>query len=379
MTSQPSKIYLSSPHMGGQEQAFVNQAFETNWIAPLGPNVDGFEKELGQAVGSSHVAALSSGTHGLHLSLILAGIGQGDEVIVSDLTFVASVNPILYQKATPVFIDSETTSWNIDPAALESFLAERAKVNRIPKAIMVVHLYGQSADMDPIMALCQKYGVMVIEDAAEALGSTYKGKTPGTFGRMGVYSFNGNKIITTSGGGALVSEDESLIQHARKLATQAREPAPHYQHTEVGFNYRMSNICAGIGRGQLQVLNERVAQRRAVFAHYVEHLGHLPGLSFAPEAPWGKHTRWLSCLTIDPKQAGIDREHVRLALMAQNIETRPLWKPMHMQPLMSEFECIGGEVGNALFEDGLCLPSGSNMTEDQLKRVVDGMLACWPD
>lgn len=369
------RIYLSSPHLSGLEQGFVNEAFETNWVAPLGPNVDGFELELAEATGSGHVAALSSGTHALHLALILAGVGAGDEVLVSDLTFIASVNPILYQNATPVFIDSEAESWNMSPQLLEEALKARAAAGKLPKAVMLVHLYGQSADVDPIKALCDEYGVTLIEDAAEALGATYKGKTPGTFGKMGVYSFNGNKIITTSGGGALVSDDEALIAHSRKLATQARDVAPHYQHSELGFNYRLSNICAGVGRGQLRVLSERVAARRAIFDAYVEAFKGIEGLVMQPEAPWGTHTRWLSCLTVDPQVAGFDREHLRLGLEAANIEARPLWKPMHMQPLFEGCERVGGQVGASLFEQGLCLPSGSNMTQDQLDRVIERVLA----
>lgn len=368
------RIYLSSPHLSGLEQGFVNEAFETNWVAPLGPNVDGFELELAEATGSGHVAALSSGTHALHLALILAGVGAGDEVLVSDLTFIASVNPILYQNATPVFIDSEAESWNMSPQLLEEALKARAAAGKLPKAVMLVHLYGQSADVDPIKALCDEYGVTLIEDAAEALGATYKGKTPGTFGKMGVYSFNGNKIITTSGGGALVSDDEALIKHARKLATQARDPAPHYQHSEVGFNYRLSNIAAGIGRGQLRVLEERVAQRRAVFEAYVQAFSALPGVTLQPEADWGRHTRWLSCLTIDPQRAGYDREYLRQGLEAVNIEARPIWKPMHMQPLFEGCQVYGGALGRQIFEQGLCLPSGSNMSQAQIERVIETTL-----
>ena len=377
--TQPPRIYLSSPHMSGLELPYIQEAFDTNWIAPLGPHVDGFERELAERVGGAHAAALSSGTHALHLALILAGVGPGDEVFVSDLTFVASVNPILYQGARPVFIDSERASWNMDPALLARALQERAAAKRLPRAVMLVHLYGQSADVDPIKDACDAYGVTLIEDAAEALGTTYKGRSPGTFGRMGVYSFNGNKIITTSGGGMLVSQDEALIQHARKLATQARDPAPHYEHSEVGFNYRMSNITAGIGRGQLQVLQERVAARRAIFEAYVRELGDLPGLSFQPEAAWGLHTRWLSCVMIDPAQAGLDREQLRVGLEQVNIEARPVWKPMHMQPLFASHELIGQErVSASIFEVGLCLPSGSNMTPEQLDRVISRVRELWP-
>lgn len=369
------RVYLSSPHLGEWEQRYVAQAFETNWVAPLGPNVDGFERELCEHVGCKHAAAVSSGTAALHLALILAGVGAGDEVMVSSLTFVASVNPIVYQGARPVFIDSEAGSWNVDPGLVVEALEERARRGALPKALMLVHLYGQSADVDPILQACERHGVALIEDAAEALGATYKGRSPGTFGRMGVFSFNGNKIITTSGGGMLVSDDEALIQHARKLATQARDPAPHYEHTELGFNYRMSNICAGIGRGQLKVLEDRVAARRRVFERYERGLGGVPGLSFAKEQPWGRHTRWLTCLTVDPEAFGVDREAIRLRLDADNIEARPVWKPMHMQPLFAGCERIGGEVAERLFERGLCLPSGSNMEDADQDRVIEHILA----
>lgn len=366
------RIYLSSPHIGSRELEFVDEAFDTNWIAPLGPHVDAFEREFAARVQSRFAAALSSGTAALHLALILAGVGPEDEVIVSSLTFVASVNPILYVGATPVFIDSERESWNLDPQLLGEFLEHRARVNRIPKALIVVHLYGQSANMDPIIELCERYGVVIIEDAAEALGSTYKKRSPGTFGRSGIFSFNGNKIITTSGGGMLVSDDEELIKAARKLATQARDAAPHYQHSLVGYNYRLSNVLAAIGRGQLSVLSDRVAARRANFEYYRSQLGDLPGLAFQPEAEWGMHTRWLTCLTIDPR-SGVDRESIRTHLESLNIEARPVWKPMHLQPLFCGYEVVGGAIAEALFEDGLCIPSGSNLTDDEKLRVVEAI------
>ena len=378
MTQEP-RIYLSSPHIGEQERAFVKEAFDTNWVAPLGPNVDGFEAEFCELVGSKHAAALSSGTAALHLSMILENIGQGDEVIVSSLTFVASVNPAVYEGAKPIFIDSERTSWNMDPELLVEVLEAKAKQNKLPKAVILVHLYGQAADIDPIKEACDRFGVTLIEDAAEALGATYKGKAPGSFGRCGIFSFNGNKIITTSGGGMLVSDDKEFIDHSRKLATQARDPAPHYQHTEVGYNYRLSNICAGIGRGQLRVLEDRVNARRANFDYHVEHLSDLPGITFAPEAPWGRHTRWLTCVTIDPEAFGTDRETLRQQLETRNIECRPVWKPMHMQPLFSECEMYGGEVAEELFTYGLCLPSGSNMDDAQRERVVDAIRHFCPE
>jgi dTDP-4-amino-4,6-dideoxygalactose transaminase len=360
------RIYLSPPHLSGEEQQYVQAAFETNWIAPLGPNVAAFEREFAEVVGSRSALALSSGTAALHLALLLAGVKNGDEVLVSTLTFAASAFAVVYLGARPVFIDSEGASWNMDPDLLAETLARKAKAGRLPKAVVLVHLYGQSANLEPIRAACHRYGVALIEDAAEALGATYGDHAPGTLGMCGIYSFNGNKIITTSGGGMLVSDDEDFIAHARKLATQAREPAPHYEHTEIGYNYRMSNVLAGIGRGQLQVLADRVQARRRNFEHYQRTLGDLPGLAFMPEAPWGMHTRWLTCLTLDPEEFGADRETVRLALEAQNIEARPVWKPMHLQPVFADCECVGGDVAADLFSRGLCLPSGSALSVAEL-------------
>ncbi len=356
--------------MSGQEQQFVQDVFASNWIAPLGPQVDAFEKEFCDVVGVRHALALSSGTAALHLSLILSGVSQDDEVIVSTLTFSASVNPIIYQGAKPVFIDSERASWNMNPTLFAETVKRKVAQGKPPKAVILVHLYGQSADIDPILEVCNEYGIALIEDAAEALGATYKGRSPGTLGKAGIFSFNGNKIITTSGGGMLVSDDGDFITHARKLSTQAREPAPHYEHAEIGYNYRMSNVLAGIGRGQLQVLEERVQARRRNFDYYVEMLADLPGIQFMPEAPWGRHTRWLTTLTIDSERFGADREDVRLAFEAQNIEARPVWKPMHLQPVFAQYECIGGETSATLFANGLCLPSGSNLTETDLVRIV---------
>ena len=370
------RIYLSSPHMSGSEMDFVAQAFESNWIAPLGPNVDAFEQEFCEATGSPHAAALSSGTAALHLALLLAGVSTGDEVLVSTFTFAASVKPIRYLGGIPTFIDSEPYSWNMDPALLAQALEDRARRGKLPKAVVVVHLYGQSADLDPILEACARWDVPVIEDAAEALGATYQGRTPGTFGMMGIYSFNGNKIITASAGGMLVSPDEALITRARKLATQARDPAPHYQHSEVGYNYRLSNVLAGIGRGQLQVLEDRVQARRANFEFYRDALGSLPGVEFMPEADYGRHTRWLTTLTLDAEAFGASREDVRLALERENIESRPLWKPMHLQPVFKGFRSIGGEVATDLFRRGLCLPSGSNLAEEELEQVVSVFRSC---
>lgn len=364
------RVYLSSPHMGGMEQQFVAEAFATNWVAPVGPHVEGFEREFCELTGARHAAAVSSGTAALHLALQLVGVGRDDEVLVSTLTFSASANPVRYLGAKPTFVDCERSSWNMDPALLDETLGRRARSGRLPKAVVVVHLYGQSADLDPIVASCERYGVPLIEDAAEALGTTYKGRAPGTFGRAGIFSFNGNKIITTSGGGMLVSADKLLVDHAVKLATQARDPAPHYEHSEVGYNYRLSNVLAGIGRGQLRVLEDRVNARRRNFEYYARELGRLPGISFMPEAPWGLHTRWLTTLTIDPQAFGADREEVRIALERENIEARPVWKPMHLQPVFEGCPSVGGAVAEELFALGLCLPSGSNLAEEDLARVV---------
>jgi dTDP-4-amino-4,6-dideoxygalactose transaminase len=376
-TNQLSRIYLSSPHIGKLEEKYVHEAFETNWIAPLGPHVEGFERELCAVVGAKHGAALSSGTAAIHLALMLAGVERDDDVIVSSFTFSASVNPIRYVGANPVFIDSERRSWNMDADILGEALADRAKKGRLPKVVLLVHLYGQSADVDAIKAECDRFDVPLVEDAAEALGSDYKGKAPGTFGVIGTYSFNGNKIITTAGGGMLVSDDPEIVQHARKLSTQARDPAPHYEHTEIGYNYRLSNVLAGIGRGQLVVLEDRVKARRGNFEYYKNALGDLPGLEFMPEAPYGRHTRWLICITIDPKEAGTDVEKIRLALDAKNIEARPLWKPMHMQPVFASCDSYGGSVSEDLFTHGLCIPSGSNLSTADLDRVIEVVRAEW--
>jgi dTDP-4-amino-4,6-dideoxygalactose transaminase len=367
-------ILLSTPHMGEHEYKFVTEAFETNWIAPIGPHVDAFEREFCQTVGSSNAAAVTSGTAALHLALKLVGVGVGDEVFCSSLTFSASANPIAYLGAKPVFIDSDRTSWNMDPDLLVAALAQKAKLGKLPKAVILVHLYGQSADIDPILKACEQYGVPMIEDAAEALGALYKGKSPGTFGKIGIFSFNGNKIITTSGGGMLVSEDPAITSKARFLATQARDSAPHYQHSEIGYNYRLSNVLAGIGRGQLMVLKDRVNSRRHNCEVYEQALGQIPGIEFMPEAEWSYATRWLTCLTIDPVAFGADREQVRLALADAQIEARPVWKPLHMQPIFQDCECFGGEVSEDLFKRGLCLPSGSNLTDAELNRVIETIL-----
>ena len=364
------RILLSTPHIGEQERKFVQEAFDTNWVAPVGPNIDCFEQEFSQVVGSDYAAALSSGTAALHLALKLVGVGAGDEVFCSTFTFIASASPITYLGAKPVFIDSDRTSWNMDPNLLESALAKRDKLGKLPKAVVLVHLYGQSADLEAITQICDRYNIPLVEDAAEALGATYKNTSPGTWGKAGIFSFNGNKIITTSGGGMLISDDSELIQKAKFLATQARDPEPHYEHTEIGFNYRLSNISAGIGRGQLTVLKDRVAARRRNFAVYQQNLQDLPGIKFMPEPDYGVSTHWLSCLTIDPKLGNIDREKVRLALLEKQIETRPVWKPMHLQPIFTGCECINNRVSEELFTQGLCLPSGSNLSQEDLDRVI---------
>ena len=364
------QILLSTPHIGDLEQKFVREAFDTNWVAPIGPNVNAFEREFSSIVGSQYSAALSSGTAALHLALKLVGVGPGDEVFCSTFTFIASASPITYLGATPVFIDSDRSSWNMDPNLLAEALAQKDKLGKLPKAVVLVHLYGQCADIEPILKLCDRYSIPLIEDAAEALGATYKNTSPGIWGRAGIFSFNGNKIITTSGGGMLVSDDEELIKQARFLATQARDPEPHYEHTQVGFNYRLSNICAGIGRGQLAVLKDRVAARCQNFETYKSALKDLPGIEFMPEPDYGKSTNWLSCVTFDSERSSIDREKIRLALAEQNIETRPLWKPMHLQPVFSNCECFNSGVSEELFQKGLCLPSGSNLTEEDLNRVI---------
>ena len=368
--NQNTRIYLSPPHMSGREQQYVMDAFESNWVAPAGPHITAFEEEICDFTGAPYAVALSSGTAALHLALLSAGVGPGDEVLVSTLTFSASANPVRYLGAVPTFIDSERHSWNMDPTLLAETLQARARAGRLPKAVVLVHLYGQTANLDPILQLCRHYQVPLIEDAAEALGATYKGQHAGAFGLAGIFSFNGNKIITSSGGGMLITADEKLAAHARKLSTQARDPAPHYQHSEIGYNYRMSNILAAIGRGQLELLPERILARRRIFNYYQQALSDLPGIQFMPEASWGRSTHWLTVITIDPETFGADRETVRLALEEQNIESRPVWKPMHLQPVFAECNHVGGAVAEELFERGLCLPSGSAMTERDLQRVT---------
>lgn len=363
--------------MGGQELDFVHQAFAANYIAPVGPQLDAFEQEFANTVGAKYAAAVASGTAALHLLLRYVGVGPADVVFCSTFTFVGSTNPILYQGATPVFIDSDFSSWNMDPVLLASELEQRAAQGCLPKSVVLVHLYGQPADIAPIKAACDKHGVILIEDAAEALGAQYKGKTPGTFGLAGFYSFNGNKIITTSGGGMIVSNDEALIHKVKFWATQARDNAAHYQHTEMGYNYRMSNVLAAIGRGQLRVLDERVQRKREIFAYYREQLGDLPGVRFMPEPDFARSSRWLTCLTIAPAQAGTNRDTVIQELEKHNIESRPTWKPMHLQPLYKGCEVAGGQVAEEIFHTGLCLPSGTSMNDKDLEQIVRIVRGCW--
>lgn len=370
------QILLSTPHMGESERDFVEEAFRTNWIAPLGPNVDAFETELAEKVGAKHAVALSSGTAAIHLALVLLDVGLGDTVFCSTLTFAASVNPIVYQGALPVLIDSEPESWNMSPAALGRALEASHKKGRLPKAVIVVNLYGQSADMDPIAALCDLYGVPLVEDAAESLGARYKGKSSGTFGRLGIYSFNGNKIITTSGGGMLVTDEKAFAERARFLATQARDPAPHYQHSTIGYNYRMSNILAGVGRGQLKVLDQRVEARRAIYRRYLEAFANEDWIQLMPEPEWSFSTHWISAARIvsDARMTGSALvQHVS----DEFIEARPIWKPMHLQPVFAHvpyFPHGNSSVSDEIFERGICLPSGSNLSMEKVDRVAETIL-----
>lgn len=369
------KIWLSSPHMGGTEQKYVQEAFDTNWVAPLGPNVTGFEQDIAAYLKEGNVAALSSGTAALHVALIMLGVQPGDEVICQSMTFSASANPIAYQFATPVFVDSEKDTWNMCPVLLEEAIKDRLANGKKPKAIIPVHLYGMPAKMDEILAVAQKYDIPVVEDAAEALGSSLDGKMCGTFGDMAILSFNGNKIITTSGGGALVAKDADYKKKAIFLSTQARDAAPHYQHSHIGFNYRMSNIVAGIGRGQMEVLQDRVDKRRSVFDTYKSALQHIEGISLLEEPEGMYSNRWLTTILVDSSiTKGISRETIRLELEANNIESRPLWKPMHQQPVFANATYYGAGVADKLFENGLCLPSGSNMSEAELNRVLSIIL-----
>jgi dTDP-4-amino-4,6-dideoxygalactose transaminase len=371
-----SKIWLSSPHMGGKEEVYVKDAFDTNWIAPLGPHVDGFEKDLCNFTGVNYAAVLSSGTAAIHLALILLDVKAGDEVICQSFTFSASANPIVYQGAVPIFVDSERDTWNMCPKHLRRAIEDRVLKGRKPKAIIPVHLYGMPAKMDEIIGIANEFNIPIIEDAAEALGSSINGKPCGGFGQMGILSFNGNKIITTSGGGALISNDEICIKQARFLATQSRDAAPHYQHSHIGYNYRMSNVCAAIGRGQMEVLAERVTQRKANYDFYLNALKGFAGISFLPEPQGFFSNRWLTCILVDPTLTsnGITREDVRKALEKENIESRPLWKPMHLQPVFAGASFYGDGTSEELFLHGLCLPSGSNLSQIDLDRVLAAII-----
>jgi pyridoxal phosphate-dependent aminotransferase EpsN len=362
--------------MGPDERALLLDAFDSNWVAPLGPHVDAFEREFAAWTHVPHACALASGTGGLHLALVMLGVSHGDEVITSTLTFAATANAITYAGATPVFVDCERKSWNMDPELLAEELERRAKCGKLPKAVIVVDLYGQCADYAKIVPICARYDVPIVEDAAEALGATCDGKSAGAFGRMAVFSFNGNKIITTGGGGMLVSHDKTFTERARFLATQARDPAPHYQHSHIGYNYRLSNLLAAVGRGQLRVLAERVEQRRANKAFYQHAFAELPGFTFHPEAPWGRSTAWLTVAQIDPAAFGATREDVRTALLAKDIEARPVWKPMHMQPVFQHAPAVGGKVSEELFDRGICLPSGSALTAAEREEVAEVVGGC---
>lgn len=373
--SNRDRIYLSSPHMGGLEQQYIAEAFETNWIAPLGKNVDAFETEMASYLGCGGAVALSSGTAAIHLSLILLGVERDDIVFCSSLTFVASANPILYQGAVPVFIDSEPDSWNMSPEALERAFKTYADKGKKPKAVVIVNLYGQSADYDRLREICDNYEVPIVEDAAESLGATYGKQMSGTLGKLGILSFNGNKIITTSGGGMLVSDDLEALNRARHYATQARDKAIYYQHSAIGFNYRLSNILAGIGRGQLKVLEDRISQKRNIFGFYHKMLSELDGVTFMPEKDFGKSTRWLTAMLIDSMKVGLEAQELVRYLEKFNVESRPVWKPLHLQPLFKEADYftheVGRDISQELFLNGICLPSDTNMTQQNHEFVVE--------
>jgi len=369
--TQADWIYLSPPHMSSRERKLLLDAFDSNWIAPLGPHVDAFEREFAAKLGVRHAVALSSGTAALHLALLVSGVKPGDSVVTSTLTFAATVNAIRYVGAEPILIDSERATWNMDPRLLEVELQQGAARGRLPKAVLVVDVCGQCADWGPIREICGKYSVCMIEDAAESLGATYNDRPAGTLADIGCFSFNGNKIITTSGGGMLVTENAAWAAAARHLATQARDPAPHYQHSQVGYNYRLSNLLAAVGRGQLEVLEDRVSRRRANFEFYRCALQDLPGIAFMPEASFGRTTRWLTCLLVDEDVHGVTPSEICARMAAQRIEARPIWKPMHRQPVFATHRVRGGRVSDEIFRSGLCLPSGSSLGEDDRRRVVE--------
>jgi dTDP-4-amino-4,6-dideoxygalactose transaminase len=370
------RMFLSPPHMCGKEIEFIREAFESNYIAPLGPQVDAFEEEMKSLTGFSHALALTSGTAAMHLAVKGLGVSKGDEVIAQSLTFIGGVSPVVFEGGSLFFIDSDRISWNMDPELLMDEMKKRAKSGKLPKAVIPADIFGQCADLDRIVEVSSLYGVPVIADAAEALGATYKGRSAGKGAKAAVYSFNGNKVITTSGGGMLASDDKSLIDHARNISQQARDDEPHYEHSEIGYNYRMSNVLAAIGRGQLTVLKERVERRRGIFELYRKMLEDVSGIEFMPEADYGKSNRWLTVILIDPDKFGADRETVRKELEKNNIEARPIWKPMHMQPVFKGCGMRGGEVSEDLFRRGLCLPSGTAMTDDDVRRVGEIIADC---
>jgi len=365
------RIYLSPPDMGPDERRLMLDAFDSNWVAPIGPHLGALEAELADVAGVAHAVAVSSGTAALHLALRLLGVGRDDEVLVPTLTFVATANAVTYTGASPVFIDAHRDSWTVDPALVADELDTRARTGRLPAAVVTVDLYGQCADYDPLLEACERHGVPLVEDAAEGLGATYKGRPAGSFGRAAIFSFNGNKIITTGGGGMLVSDDAELVEAARHLATQARDPAPHYEHSTIGYNYRLGNVPAAIGRGQLMHLGEKVARRRAINAAYRRAFEGVPGISFMPEAAYGSSTNWLTVVLVNPDEFGASTSGVRTHLDRHNIEARPAWKPMHLQPVFADAPMRGGQVAEEIFATGLCLPSGSSLTDAELDRVID--------
>jgi dTDP-4-amino-4,6-dideoxygalactose transaminase len=365
-----NRIYLSPPEVGDEERRMLLEAFDSNWIAPLGPDVDAFEEEFAELVGVGHAVALSSGTAALHLALLLVGVGPGDEVLVPSFTFVATANAVRYLGAEPVFVDCSPSNWSIDPALVATELEDRARSGRLPRAVVTVDLYGQTSDYDALTPLCDEYGIALVVDAAEALGATYRGKAAGSFGAAGVFSFNGNKIITTSGGGMLVAGSAEMAERARYLATQARDPFPHYEHSTLGFNYRLSNLLAALGRAQLRGLESRITRRRRINRAYRSALGDLPGVEFMPVADYGEPNYWLTCVTVDPDKFGVDREVIRLALEDVDIESRPTWKPLHLQPVFAESQVVGGSVCASIFARGLCLPSGSALSDSDLERIT---------
>jgi dTDP-4-amino-4,6-dideoxygalactose transaminase len=368
-----TRIYLSPPDVGAEERSMLLDAFDSNWIAPTGPDLDAFEREFGGRIGVENAVALSSGTAALHLGLLLLGVRPGDDVLVPSFTFIASASAVTYLGANPVFVDSSPSTWTIDPSLVAEELADRARTGRLPAAVVTVDLYGQCADYDPLSTLCDEYGIPLIEDAAEALGSTYRSRPAGSFGRAAVFSFNGNKIITTSGGGMLVSQSAELVGRARHLANQARDPFPHYEHSLIGYNYRLSNLLAALGRGQLKGLDRRIQRRHQINDTYRSALGDLPGISFMPIADYGEPNWWLTCIMIDPEQFGADGEQVRVALESVDIESRPVWKPLHLQPVFKDARAIGGGVCAGIFERGLCLPTGSGLSDGELARVVEAV------